>query len=104
MQTINGSAPGQGLVPSSQQQNQHLLSKNNLNGQDNTQAANIKYQNNNRISKGNLKDYGMNIITGGKTPVSSIPSASGTTASTKIGQMNPAENLQNAKIANSQSS
>ena len=42
-----------------------MLSKSNLNGQEQP----IKFQNNNRISKGNLKDYGMSIITGGKTPV-----------------------------------
>ena len=30
--------------------------------------GNSNFANNNRISKQNLKDYGMSIITGGKTP------------------------------------
>lgn len=49
--------------------NQHILSKQNLNGQDKgLSASGVNFNNNNRISKANLKDYGMSIITGGKTP------------------------------------
>lgn len=46
----------------------------------------MKTQSNNRISKQNLKDYGMSIITGGKTPVAAIQTSAIAGAPSKLGQ------------------
>lgn len=43
----------------------------------------VSFSNNNRISKANLKDYGMSIITGGKTPAG----MQGTAVPSGIGKM-----------------